>query len=214
MAEPMIDRRQRRRQETIDEILDIAVDLMAQDGVAGMSLGEVARSLGIRPPSLYSYFPSKNALYDALFARAANDVLESVRSWKSPEGAPAYDVLLSRAEHYTRWCVEHPVYAQLLFWRPVPGFEPSADAYEPAVQLIERSDSAFAEMQGQGLLRKDADVAEMRRDWTILMAGVVSQQLANAPQESFAKGRFTAALPNLVAMFLARYGSPRKGRRP
>ena len=213
VAEPVIDRRQRRRQETIDEILDIAVDLMAQDGVAGLSLGEVARSLGIRPPSLYSYFPSKNALYDALFARAANDVLQSVVAWQAPAGASAYDVLLSRAQNYTRWCVEHPVYAQLLFWRPVPGFEPSADAYQPAVQLIDRSDDAFAAMQGQGLLRRDANVAEMRRDWTILLAGVVSQQLANAPQETFAKGRFTAALPNLVAMFLARYGSPRKGHR-
>jgi hypothetical protein len=49
--------------------------------------------------------------------------------------------------------------------------------------------------------------AQILRDWTILTAGVVSQQLANAPQESFDQGRFTAALPGLVSMF-ARYYQP------
>ncbi len=65
------DRRHRRRQETIEEILDIAVQIMAEQGVAGLSVGEIARRMGIRPPSVYVYFPSKHALYDALFARGA-----------------------------------------------------------------------------------------------------------------------------------------------
>ena len=63
------ERRHRRRLETIEEVLDHAVRIMEQDGVAGLSLGEIARRMGIRPPSLYVYFPSKHALYDALFAR-------------------------------------------------------------------------------------------------------------------------------------------------
>src|SRR3954452_14199457 len=69
-----VDRRQRRRLETIEEVLDHAVDIMATDGVAGLSLGEIARRMGIRTPSLYVYFPSKNALYDALFERGAREV--------------------------------------------------------------------------------------------------------------------------------------------
>ena len=34
-----------------------------------------------------------------------------------------------------RWAVEHPAYAPLMFWRPVPGFDPSERAYAPAVEL-------------------------------------------------------------------------------
>src|SRR4051794_33534275 len=69
-----LDSRARRRLETIEEVLDIAVEIMTEQGVAGLSLGEVARRMGIRPPSLYVYFPSKDALYDALFERGAREV--------------------------------------------------------------------------------------------------------------------------------------------
>src|SRR6185312_14160106 len=76
-TEPIaLDRRQRRRQETIEEVLDIAVELMTEHGVGGLSLGEVARRMGIRPPSLYVYFQSKEALYDALFARGAREIAD------------------------------------------------------------------------------------------------------------------------------------------
>ena len=69
------DRRARRRQETIEEILDIAIDVMSEDGVTGLSLAEVARRLGVRPPSLYKYFPSLHAVYDALFLRGSHEHL-------------------------------------------------------------------------------------------------------------------------------------------
>ena len=41
----------RRRQETIEEILAIAEDVMTEEGVNGLSLSEVARRLGVKPPS-------------------------------------------------------------------------------------------------------------------------------------------------------------------
>ena len=46
------DRRARRRQETIEEILAIADDVMTEEGVNGLSLSEVARRLGVKPPDL------------------------------------------------------------------------------------------------------------------------------------------------------------------
>ncbi|MGO9854266.1 MAG: TetR/AcrR family transcriptional regulator, partial [Acidimicrobiales bacterium] len=47
----------------IEEILDIATQLMTEQGVNGLSLAEVARRLGVQPPSLYKYFPSLMAVY-------------------------------------------------------------------------------------------------------------------------------------------------------
>src|SRR6266496_2220018 len=52
---PRSDRRARRRQETIEEILGIAEEVMTQEGVNGLSLAEVARRLGVQPPSIYKY---------------------------------------------------------------------------------------------------------------------------------------------------------------
>ena len=204
-----LDRRQRRRQETISEVLDIAAEIMAEQGVAGLSVGEVARRMGIRPPSLYVYFPSKHAMYDALFARGAQQLADHLRSSLEAVDADKQTLdaaLRQGAEAFIRWSLEHPAYTQLLFWRPVPGFTPSAEAYAPAVEIVELSRSRFSALQERGLLRPDVDVDQVLRDWTVLIAGVVSQQMSNAPDESFESGRFTAGLPDLVTMFARHYG--------
>src|SRR3954451_2825508 len=81
------DRRARRRQETIEEILDIAEAVMTEEGVAGLSLAEGARRLGVQPPSLYKYFPSLMAVYDALFERSALEHLDVMRTAMADSGS-------------------------------------------------------------------------------------------------------------------------------
>ncbi len=210
-AEPVVpDRRQRRRLETMEEVLDHAAAIMAEEGVAGLSVGEVARRMGIRPPSLYVYFASKNALYDALFERGARMILDRFRTEVAAldvEGRSLAEVLLESATSFVGWSIEHPAYTQLLFWRPVPGFTPSAEAYAPAVELVALSHRVFSTLQQHGLIRADADIDHVQRDFTVLTAGVVSQQMSNAPGDTLATGRFTAGLPDLVAMFARHYGS-------
>ncbi len=204
-----LDRRQRRRLETIEEVLDHAAQIMAEEGVAGLSLGEIARRMGIRPPSLYVYFPSKHALYDALFARGWRLLIDAVTSYEDAHPPVEDDltaILLRFGQQFVRWSVENFAYAQLLFWRPVPGFQPSESAYEPAVQLYEFTLARMTRLQQRGLIRSDVDIADVLRDWTVVISGVISQQLANGPDEPFERGRFTTALPDLAAMFAARYG--------
>lgn len=206
-----VDRRQRRREETIEEVLGIAAEIMAEQGVAGLSVGEIARRMGIRAPSLYVYFPSKHALYDALFARGAQSVLAAMQaSFAAHPVASAStleEIMLDRAETFVRWSMRYAAYAQLLFWRPVPGFTPSREAYEPAVGLARLAEEQFMQLQRRGLMRADLPASQAFRDFSILISGVISQQLSNAPQESFEEGQFTAALPGLVSMF-ARYCEP------
>src|SRR3954454_13658668 len=60
--------RERQRARTTKEILDAALEQMARDGIAALNLTEVAARVGLAQPSLYRYFASKNAVYDALFA--------------------------------------------------------------------------------------------------------------------------------------------------
>src|SRR5215472_15131691 len=78
--EPRADRPARRRLETIDEILAIARDVMTEVGVNGLSLAEIARRLGVQPPSLYKYFPSLIGVYDELFARGQAENLAVMRA--------------------------------------------------------------------------------------------------------------------------------------
>jgi AcrR family transcriptional regulator len=208
----VVDRRQRRRLETIEEIVDVAVEVMTEHGVGGLSLGEVARRMGMRTPSLYVYFDSKNAVYDAVFARGWRSVFETTGaahldaegSVRRPEHLEPY--LLSVSQTFVRWTIENPAYAQLMMWRPVPGWEPSAEAFAAAVDALEAARSMFVRLQDLGLLRGDASLDEMVQTWTVLTTGVMTRQLANAPHESFEEGRVTATLPALVSMFVAHFG--------
>src|ERR1700741_824149 len=122
-----VDRRARRRQETIEEILDIAVQVMPEEGVNGLSLAEVARRLGVQPPSLYKYFPSLMAVYDALFLRGQLEHLEVMRSAMA-DAEPGLPALHAGLEASGRWALTNRALAQLLFWRPVPSFEPTEAA--------------------------------------------------------------------------------------
>src|ERR687889_2361051 len=61
------ERRQRNHKEMRTGILEVALDIMREQGVAALNLNEIARRVGITPPALYTYFPSKMALYDELY---------------------------------------------------------------------------------------------------------------------------------------------------
>lgn len=210
-AEPVrLDRRHRRRLETIEEIVDVAVEVMSELGVGGLNLGEVARRMGMRTPSLYVYFDSKNALYDAVFARgwvAIREVMApQYAAVAAADNLPVY--FLESGQLFLRWMLEHPVHAALMSWRVVPGYEPSPEAYAPAVELIEASQASFDQLRSRGLFPARADVQHLLTAWTAVMSGVMTQQLANAPHEPFDEGRFASLLPELAQMFLAHYGKP------
>ena len=73
-------RRERNREEMRRAILDAARAVMREQGVAALSLREVARRVKLQAPSLYAYFPSKMALYDALFLEG----MRTFRTYRTP----------------------------------------------------------------------------------------------------------------------------------
>ena len=103
-APPRPDRRARRRQETIEEILTISREIMTTEGVNGLSLAEVARRLGVQPPSLYKYFPSLMAVYDALFLSGQRENLEAIGQGMAT-AEPGLDALIAGLEASGRWCL-------------------------------------------------------------------------------------------------------------
>jgi len=200
------DRRARRRGETIDEILAIAVDVMTRDGVNGLSLSEVARRLGVKPPSLYKYFDSLHAIYDELFRRGQLEHLEVMRAAMAG-AAPGLAALRAGLEASGRWCLEHRALAQLLFWRPVPSFEPSPDALEPSRAMVDLQRRSLAEAVAAGELGAAANNDEAVYLVSTLITGVLSQALANEPDLPWGQGRFTPLFPKLMDLLPALYPS-------
>jgi len=202
-----LDRRARRRQETIEEILDIAEDVMTEEGVNGLSLAEVARRLGVQPPSIYKYFPSLMAVYDAVFQRGQLEHLEVMRQAMT-DSEPGLAALTVGLEASGRWALANRAKAQLMFWRPVPSFEPSAEAFAPSVEMAALQRSAMADAVAAGQLGPEADSDEAVYLVSTLIVGVLSQAMANEPDLDWGKGRFTPAFPKLMKLLVAAYPIP------
>jgi len=207
---PRLDRRARRRQETIDEILEIAVDVMSEEGVTGLSLAEVARRMGIQPPSLYKYFPSLMAVYDELFRRGQIENLEVMR--RAMAGVePGLPALAAGLDAAGRWELANRALSQLMFWRPVPGFAPSAEAFAPSVEMFALHRKALADAVLAGQLGPEADSDEAVYLVSTMLSGVLSQTFANEPEVRWGGGRFTPLFPRLFALLPTLYPPDRPG---
>ena len=196
-----IDRRARRRAETIEEILRLALEIMSEVGAGGLTVAELARRLGVRPPSLYKYFDSVLAIYDQLFRRGQREHLEAVRSAMNDteRGVPA---IIAGLQAGGAWATRHPTWAQLLFWRPVPGFEPSAEAFAPSLDMVDLFRQALHDAARSGQIEDDLASEETLALLSVIAAGVRSQYLANEPGAPFARSRFFNLIPRAVAAIL------------
>ena len=198
------DRRARRRQETIDEILAIATDLMSEEGVNGLSLAGIARRLGVQPPSLYKYFPSLMAVYDELFRRGQAEHLAVMRCAMT-DAEPGLAALTAGLEASGRWLLANRALAQLMFWRPVPSFQPSPEALAPSADMVALQRGALADAVAAGQLGPDANSDEAVYLVSTMITGVLSQAIANEPGLPWGQGRFTPLFPKLMTLLAAAY---------
>jgi len=168
---PIRDRRNERREATRAEIVEAAWELARAEGLAAFSLRDLARKVGMKAPSLYSYFDSKNAIYDAMYAQGSRQYLER-EAGLAPTGDSLHD--LKGAMHFfVEFCTEDPVRYQLLFQRTIPGFEPSAESFALSVDGLEAVRKRLA---GVGLT--DPETLDLL---TAIGTGLTDQQISNDP---------------------------------
>ncbi len=165
------DRRAERRAATVREILDAAWRLAHERGLTGWPLKDVADAVGMRTPSLYVYFASKNDLYDAMFADGLRRLLE--RADAAPRDGTPHEVLHRAAHVFVDFCTEDPARFQLLFLRTLPGFEPSEQSYALAVESLTLIGELLADAGAGGATTLDL--------YTALLTGLASQQISNDP---------------------------------
>jgi AcrR family transcriptional regulator len=161
----------KRREARTTGIVECAWRLARDHGIAGLSLHGLAREVGMRQPSLYEYFDSKNALYDAMFAdgnRKLIERLDAVRLSREPRAA-----LRQFLSVFAAFGLEDPGRYELLFQRHVPGFTPSAGSYALAQEVLGR---AVSLMQAAGV-NDQGDIDCI----VAVTAGLMDTQLSNEP---------------------------------
>jgi AcrR family transcriptional regulator len=162
--------RDERRAAAIARILDAAWELARENGLAGMSLRDLGRRLGMATTSVYSYFDSKIALYDAMYADAWQTMIDFD---PQPPTRELRTAIRSESHRWVRFALADPVRFQLMSYRTIPGFEPSAESYEIAKRAYAQSFDSWYEM---GPVRQ-SDVNLV----IALVNGLIGQQLANEP---------------------------------
>ena len=160
-----------RREAKIASIVATAWELARTEGIGGVTLHGLARAIGMRQPSLYAYFDSKNALFDAMFADGNRQLLERLGSVRLPREPRAAVKTFMRT--FVKFVLEDPARYLLLFQRPVPSFEPSADAYRPAQEVLDRTVEL---LHGAGI--EDPGDVDC---FVAMIAGLVDAQISNDP---------------------------------
>lgn len=183
-----------RHGRTRDDIVDAAWRLAERDGLASLTLRDLAAAVGMRAPSLYSYFDSKIAIYDAMFAQAYRETDTTLRAiFAETDIDPTVDPhawLAFGARQWLALCQASIPRYQLMYTRVIPGWEPSPDAYEASVASF----AATREWLARAGVTGDRDVDL----WTATVAGLAAQQIANEP----AGRRWVDLTDRAVRMFL------------
>lgn len=163
--------RRRYRDDRQSRIIGAAWAVAAKRGIGAVTLREVAERVGMRAPSLYEHFASKQAIYDAMFADGYEAFVNILPGPLDP--VDGRERALAWLRRYFSFCRENIARYQLLFQPAVPGFEPSAES----LRLVERALTVLdEELAAMGISRPEA-----RDLWTALVAGMANQQIANDP---------------------------------
>lgn len=190
LGTPKRDRVAERRAATRLEILDAAWAVARERGIGQITLREVADRVGMRAPSLYSHFDSKNAIYDAMFGQAWGEALAVFEAAKRTLPSERRAAIRSMAHTYFDFAVADPARNQLMNLRVVPDFEPSPSSYAPAVAVLDLARELF--------VRHGIEAEEDLDLYTALVGGLVDSQQANDPGGN----RWGRLVDRAVDMFL------------
>jgi AcrR family transcriptional regulator len=169
------DRRTARHQATRLEIVEAAWAIVREEGLAGLSMRDLGRRLGMRAQSIYSYFASKNEIYDAMFLEGYRAFLDWMTLDALGDHAASDPRAAARASAhaFVEFCTTDPVRYQLLFQRTIPDFSPSDESWAVAL-------AAYDQLRVR-LLPAGLDDQVTLDLWTAVMTGLTDQQISNDP---------------------------------
>jgi AcrR family transcriptional regulator len=100
---------QARSQKTLERLLDAAEELIAEGGVAALTVSEVVKRGGSSVGAFYARFPDKDALFATLHQRSCSEALATAEFALDParwQNSPVEAILSELVEFTVKSCVE------------------------------------------------------------------------------------------------------------
>ncbi|MDQ2839400.1 MAG: TetR/AcrR family transcriptional regulator [Actinomycetota bacterium] len=112
----MATRRDRRRTETVDNIKATARAQLADGGPTEISMRAIARHLDMTASAVHYYFPSRQALLQALIVDGFASLAEALRTaYDEVRSRPPADQWLGVCRAHRAWALRQPSEYQLLY---------------------------------------------------------------------------------------------------
>ena len=150
----------------------------------------------MRAPSLYTHFASKNAIYDAMYQQAWTQCSAVISAATDVSDSTPRARLRKLARTFFDFATADLARHQLMNQRTIPGFVPSAQAYEPAVETLSTATAALRRLGVDG--QRDVDL------YVAITGGLADAQLANDPGGD----RWGRLLEDAMNMFADHVGLP------
>ncbi len=155
-----------------DRLLDAAIDVLAADGVAGVTTRRVAAEVGASAPAIYELFGDKSGLVRAVFFEGFRRLGSALADLPPPTGA--VDDLVRAASTFRAFAQANPRLFEVMYTRPFADFDPSTAERDlggvTRRALIDRIDACVE----SGALR--ADPTDIAHALLGLVIGLVTEE--------------------------------------
>jgi len=135
-------------------LLNSATEILETEGPDGLSVRRIAAAAGVAPMGVYNHFESKFGIIEALWVQGferLRDAMDSIGDILDP-----YEALRECGRRYRALALANPMVYQIMFLRPVPGFEPSEQVIDVAAQAFGALVTAVERAMAAGVIAEGA----------------------------------------------------------
>ncbi|MGH8776486.1 MAG: TetR/AcrR family transcriptional regulator [Jiangellaceae bacterium] len=180
-------------------VLDTASRLLESEGPDALTMRRIASDVGCSTTVLYTMFGGKAGIAEGLWLEGFGRLAAALGRATGPD-ALARLAAIGRA--YRDNALANRSYYAVMFQRPIPGFEPSAEAYATSLRPLQVLVDAVADCIDAGVFRP----GDSRHIAGVLWAathGAVSLELAGYEGAVDAQPRFDNLCAAAAAWFMA-----------
>jgi AcrR family transcriptional regulator len=164
------------RQALRTAVLIAATEILAREGIKGLTMRRLASALGCTTTVLYTMFASKEGLIDAMYREGFERLTARLRA--IPAQAPPAERLRRSALAYRENALASPELYQLTFGPAPSGHTPGPEAVAAAAEALGAMGAIVRECMDAGVLRR-GDPLFVAQVLTAAAHGAVSLELSH-----------------------------------
>jgi AcrR family transcriptional regulator len=138
--------------ERQSEILEAAIDLIHKKGIQGLTIKNLANSIGVTEPAIYRHFENKISILNAILDILKQDIGSILSKKLQPEAKPLEKIDQMFSNHFEFFKM-NPAVASVVFAEELFRNEPSLT--KKIAEVIEQNNRAIVATITEGQQRKE-----------------------------------------------------------